>query len=154
MKQIVCIALILLLAGTVGYSFATKITEKEKTMSAKGKFEVNLIPQKDDEASAGRMIINKSYQGDIEGAGVGQMISKRTESGTAIYFAIEEFSGTVNGKSGAFTLIHKGYMNKESQSLEVIILDGSGNGELKNISGSMSIVQDGDNHTYELSYKL
>ena len=142
------------LVGAVSHLFATKITEKEKIMSAKGKFEANLVPQKDDEAPAGRMIIKKSYQGDIEGNGVGQMVSKRTESGTAVYFAIEEFSGTVNGKSGAFTLIHKGYMNKESQSLEVVILDGSGSGELKNISGSMSIAQDGDNHTYELNYKL
>lgn len=154
MKQIIRIALMFLLAGAASYSFATKTTEQEEIMSAKGKFEVSLLPKKDDKAPAGRMTINKSYQGDVEGTGVGQMISKRTENGTAIYYAIEEFSGAVHGKSGAFTLIHNGYMNKESQSLEVVILDGSGSGELKNISGSMSIDQDGDTHTYELSYKI
>ncbi len=123
-------------------------------MSSKGKFEVNLEPQTDGNAPAGRMIINKTYSGDLIGTGVGQMISKRTASGSAVYSAIEEFTGNLNGKSGTFTLIHKGFMSKESQSLEVVILEGSGEGELKGINGSMGIVQDDKNHTYELTYKL
>ena len=45
-------------------------------------------------------------------------------------------------------------MSKESQSLEVVILEGSGKGELEHITGSMSIVQDDGNHTYELNYNL
>jgi hypothetical protein len=88
------------------------------------------------------------------GTGIGQMISKRTESGAAVYYAIEEFSGSVKGKSGAFTLIHKGYMSKESRSLEVVILEGSGSGELENISASMVITQDPNGHTYGLAYEL
>ena len=154
MKQIACVALVLLLAAAAANSLATKNTEKAETMPAKGKFEVNLLPQKDDKSPAGRMVIEKTYLGDIKGAGTGQMISKRTENGSAVYFAIEEFSGSVNGKSGAFTLIHKGYLSKESQSLEVEILRGSGSGELGNISGSMVIVQDENGHKYELKYEL
>ena len=100
------------------------------------------------------MVIDKTYLGDMNGSGIGQMISKRTESGAAVYFAIEEFSGSVRGKSGAFTLIHKGHMSKESRSLEVGILEGSGSGEFENISGSMNIVQDANGHTYELTYEL
>ena len=123
-------------------------------MFAKGTFEVNLTPQADAVSPAGRMVIDKAYLGDIEGSGVGQMISKRTEGGAAVYYAIEEFSGSVKGKSGAFTLIHQGHMSKEAQSLEVVILEGSGSGELENISGSMVIVQDANGHTYELTYKL
>jgi hypothetical protein len=123
-------------------------------MSAKGNFEVNLVPQKNDDAPVGRMVINKTYHGDLNGTGVGQMISKRTESGTAVYFAIEEFSGSVKGKNGGFTLIHKGYLSKESQSLEVEILAGSGTGDLNNISGSMVITQVKNNHFYELKYEL
>ena len=154
MKKIIYIALMFLLVGIAGPSFSNKTTQQEKIMSAKGKFEVNLEPQKDEDAPAGRMIIKKTYSGDLIGSGVGQMISKRTGGGSAVYYAIEEFAGKVNGKSGAFTLIHKGFMSKESQSLDVVILEGSGEGELKNITGTMSIVQDGGNHTYELNYKL
>jgi len=154
MKKIIYIALMFLLVGIASPSFSTNTTQQEKIMSAKGKFEVNLEPQKDEDAPAGRMIIKKTYSGDLIGFGVGQMISKRTDGGSAVYYAIEEFAGKLNGKSGAFTLIHKGFMSKESQSLDVVILAGSGEGELKNINGTMSIVQDGGNHTYELNYKL
>ena len=123
-------------------------------MSAKGTFEVNLTAQADAASPAGRMVIDKAYLGDIEGSGVGQMISKRTDSGAAVYYAIEEFSGSVKGKKGAFTLIHQGRMSKEAQSLEVVIFEGSGSGGLENITGSMVIVQDANGHTYELTYKL
>ena len=45
-------------------------------------------------------------------------------------------------------------MSKETQSLEVTILEGSGSGELQNISGSMLIVQDGNGHRYEMMFEL
>lgn len=123
-------------------------------MTANGTFEVNLTPQDDADSPAGRLVIDKVYLGDVSGSGIGQMISKKTESGAAVYFAIEEFSGSIKSKSGTFTLTHKGYMNKESQSLEVVILEGSGTGEFENISGSMVITQGPDGHTYELAYEL
>jgi hypothetical protein len=99
------------------------------------------------------MIIDKKYSGDLLGSGIGQMISKRT-AGSSAYYAIEEFKGSVNGKNGSFTLTHSGFMSEDAQSLEVLILDGSGEGELKDISGSMSIIQDDGNHSYVLEYKL
>jgi len=122
--------------------------------TAKGTFEINMTPQQDDEAPAGRFILNKTYHGDVEGTAVGQMISKRIEGGAAVYFAVEEFSGSVSGKSGAFTLTHKGFIDKKSQSLEIEIMAGSGRGELETISGSLTIIQEGGVHAYELTYEL
>lgn len=121
-------------------------------MTATGTFEVNFEPQQDEDAPAGRMILRKEYSGDLEGTGIGQMISKRTDGGAAAYSAVEEFEGTVDGKKGAFTLIHNGFMSKEAQSLEVIILQGSGSGGLQNISGSLNIIQEEGKHSYELTY--
>jgi len=123
-------------------------------MSTNGAFEIDMAPQADPSAPAGRIVLNKTYQGDMNGSGVGQMISKRTESGAAVYYAIEEFSGSVDGKSGAFTLVHQGRMTKEAQSLEVNILEGSGSGELTTITGSMLITQGEKGHGYELRYEL
>jgi hypothetical protein len=123
-------------------------------MSANGTFEVDLKPQEDVGFPAGRMLIEKTYAGDMTGSGTGQMISKRTGAGAAAYFAIEEFSGAIAGKSGNFTLLHNGYMDKDYQSLEVAILTGSGTGELEGISGSMRITQDENGHRYELVYEL
>ncbi len=123
-------------------------------MYAKGTFEVSLKPQDDEGFPAGRMTIAKSYEGDVAGRGIGQMISKRTDNGTAAYYAIEEFSGTVNGRRGAFTLVHRGFLNNDTKSMDVGILAGSGSGELQEISGAMEIIQDGDGHAYELNYEL
>ena len=123
-------------------------------MPASGTFEVNLEPQQDENAPAGRMIIHKKYTGDVAGTGVGQMISKRTDGGAAVYSAIEEFEGTVHGKTGAFTLIHNGYMSSKTQSLDIKILAGSGSGELSKISGSMDIIQTDGEHKYVLNYEL
>ena len=123
-------------------------------MIVKGTFEVDLTPQEDIGSPAGRMLIQKNYLGDMIGSGTGQMISKGTDNGVAVYYAIEEFSGSVKGKTGGFTLVHKGYMSKESQSLEVTILEDSGSGELQNISGSMLIVQDSNGHGYEITFEL
>ena len=135
-------------------TLANQTKDKDQLMSASGTFEVNLEPQQDENAPAGRMIIHKKYTGDLEGTGAGQMISKRTDGGAAVYSAIEEFEGTVNGKTGAFTLIHNGYMSSETQSLDIKILDGSGSGELANISGTMDIVQTDGEHKYILDYEL
>jgi hypothetical protein len=130
------------------------VDAEEAVMSANGTFEVDLTPQEDVGSPAGRMLIQKTYLGDMNGSGIGQMISKRTENGTAVYYAIEEFSGSLKGKSGGFTLVHKGHMSKESRSLEVNILEGSGSGELQDISGSMLIVQDPNGHKYKLTFDL
>ena len=122
-------------------------------MSAHGIFEVNLEPQKDENAPVGRMLINKKYTGDIDGTGIGQMISKRTDNGAAVYFAIEEFEGSVDGKTGSFTLVHTGYMSGETQSLDIKILEGSGRGELGDISGSMDIIVEEGEHKFVLHYE-
>ncbi len=123
-------------------------------MKVTGMFDVSLEPQKDEVAPAGRMVLNKVYSGGMDGTGVGQMISKRTDNGVAVYAAIEVFEGSIAGKQGAFTLIHNGYMSSETQSLEVRIIEGSGSGELENISGGLNINQEAGGHNYELQYHL
>tara|TARA_R110002096_G_scaffold326134_5_gene520095 strand:- start:35786 stop:36157 length:372 start_codon:yes stop_codon:yes gene_type:complete len=123
-------------------------------MLAKGTFDIKLNPIPDDVPPVGRMIISKEYSGDMVGTGSGQMISKRTASGTAVYSAIEEFEGTVNGKKGSFTFLHIGEMSSSHQSLEITIVAGSGTSEFEGISGSISIEQENSSHSYELDYSL
>ena len=123
-------------------------------MKVTGRFEIRLTPQEDAQAPAGRMILDKTYQGAMTGGAVGQMISKRIAGGTAIYYAIEEFTGSLDGREGAFTLLHRGRMNSEGQSLEVTILEGSGSGDLEGITGAMNISQGPEGHAYELQYEI
>ena len=153
--QICCYRKLILCLGLMSiFAIANEPDEEISDMSVMGTFEVQLEPQKDERAPVGRMLITKKYTGGLVGSGIGQMISKRTENGVAVYSAIEEFEGSLNGKEGAFTLIHQGYMSSTSQSLDVQILEGSGAGELQGISGELFIIPKEGGHDYELKYTL
>lgn len=123
-------------------------------MFLKGFFEIDLAPVQGDSHPAGRMLISKTYSGDLVGTGVGQMLSKRTDSGASAYTAIEEVIGELDGKSGGFTLVHNGYMSAEEVRLDIVILPGSGSGELQGIRGTVNIIQGADGHKYEMNVQL
>ena len=153
MKKYLFAALTLLLYSLTACSLSNLNTDQITMSTVSGIFEVKLTPQ-DDSEPAGRMSIVKSYSGGMVGSGVGQMISKRTEEGTAIYFAIEEFTGSIDDKSGAFTLVHQGEMTADSQFLMVKILEGSGSDDFASITGSLEITQTDGSHSYQLDYSL
>ena len=148
------INLVILLTLSLAIHANDKQSSKEIKMLAQGSFDVTLAPQTDAINPTGRLLINKKYIGNIIGEGKGQMISKRTSNGIAVYYAIEEFEGSIDGKQGNFTLIHSGYMSAEEQTLAINILAGSGQGELENISGELSITQENNIHNYTLTYQL
>jgi len=148
-KKLYFITLLLYITSTHAFAF---IQKEELPMTAIGKFNIQLEPQSNDEIAVGRMLIKKKYSGDLTGIGEGQMLSKRTSAGTAAYTAIEEFNGYVDGKKGGFTLVHIGFMSKDAQSAEIKILEGSGSGELENISGNLVIILENGEHSYKLTY--
>ena len=63
-------------------------------MRAEGSFEVKLEPAKDPVVPAERMLIKKTHSGNLVDTGIGQILSKRTESGAALCSEIEEFVGS------------------------------------------------------------
>lgn len=123
-------------------------------MQLSGSFEITLELQQDEQFPAGRMLINKQYTGGLEGIGIGQMLSKRTEADASVYAAIEEFEGKVNGKQGSFTLFHTGQMSASSQELNIIVIEGSGAGELEGITGKLTITLSNDVHSYVFEYSF
>ena len=154
---------VLVFGGTFLFVFGFNIflcsnnNDKQEMMMTvvKGEFDVKLTPQTDDEINVGRMLINKSYRGGLDGSGQGQMLSKRTSiEGSAGYVAIEEFTGSIKGKKGSFTLLHTGVMDRGESSLEVIVVPDSGTGELEGISGKMKINISEGKHSYEFEYTI
>jgi hypothetical protein len=67
---------------------------------------------------------------------------------------MEQVSGMLNGRSGTFTLQHSGTMTRGAPQLSVTIVPDSGTGELKGISGKMSIIIADGKHSYEFEYKI
>jgi hypothetical protein len=128
------------------------------TTRASGTFEVKTIPQQPDEggdATIGRLLLDKRFRGDLEGTSKGQMLGTGSPaSGSAGYVAMERVTGTLHGRGGTFALQHSGTMHGGDMHLDIVVVPGSGTGELEGISGTMKIVIEGGGHSYELDYTL
>jgi hypothetical protein len=126
---------------------------------ARGTFEVKRAPLPADapqEAKTlGRMSIRKTFHGDLQGSGRGEMLTAGTEIvGSAGYVAVELFRGTLGGRAGTFALQHSGTMNRGAPSLTITIVPDSGTEELSGISGRLSIEIAEGKHFYVLDYEL
>ena len=83
------------------------------------------------------------------------MLAVRTDvEGSAGYVAMERVTGTLHGRSGAFTLQHSGTMTRGAQQLSVTVVPDSGTEELAGLAGKMTIdIVDGK-HFYSFDYTL
>ena len=129
------------------------------SMHAEGTFDVKNAPLAADDALAGTAIgrygLDKQFQGDLEGTSKGEMLGAgNPATGTAGYVAIEQFTGTLHGRSGSFALQHFGTMEDNKFDLVVKVVPGSGTGDLLGISGTMTIKILSGKHSYQFDYSL
>jgi Protein of unknown function (DUF3224) len=125
---------------------------------ATGQFDVKTSASEDKslETLLGRFSLDKQYHGDLEATGKGQRLTASTEMrGSAGYVAIEKVSGSLKGRSGSFVLQHAGTMIRGVPHLIISVVPDSGTGDLKGISGKMSInIAPEGKHSYDLEYTL
>lgn len=126
---------------------------------ATGSFEVTTTPQSDAQEHAGatlaRMLLDKTFSGDLAGTGKGQMLTALTKTrGSAAYAAIEHVTGTLHGRSGSFVFQHTGSMDRGEQQLTISVVPDSGTQELSGITGKFMIVIRDNQHFYEFDYSL
>lgn len=129
-------------------------------MKAIGTFEVKLqvldsYAAGSEGTSLGRMSIDKTFQGDLSAESQGQMLTAMTAvEGSAGYVAIEQVSGTLQGKQGTFVLQHFGITNASGQRLVLEVVPDSGTGELATLTGQMIIDNEAGQHSYAFEYSL
>jgi hypothetical protein len=83
------------------------------------------------------------------------MLSAMTAvQGSAGYVAIEQVTGTVNGRRGTFVLQHNGIMNRGEPQLTITVVPDSGTDELVGLTGEMTIKIEGGKHFYEFAYRF
>jgi hypothetical protein len=132
--------------------------QKEPSMAhhARGMFTVDVKPLTPPPAEGlSRLSIDKKMAGDLEGSTKGEMFSGGDpKQGVAGYVAIEVFTGTLAGKHGSFALQHTATMDQSGRKMSVIIVPGSGTGELKGIAGTFTIDIANGQHSYDLFYTL
>jgi hypothetical protein len=129
------------------------------TRHAEGSFDVKIAPLPPDDATTGtaigRYALDKHFHGDLEAASKGEMLAAGDQAkGTAGYVAIEQVTGTLQGHSGSFALMHTGTMDQGKYQLTVTVVPGSGTGELAGIAGTMTIIIVGGKHSYTFEYTL
>ena len=116
---------------------------------------INSLPAYNASAAAklARMSIDKQFHGDLEATSQGEMLSAGTDiKGSAGYVAIEQVTGTLDGRSGGFVLQHNATMTRGAPDLNIVVVPDSGTGELVGIGGTMSILIEKGKHSYEFEY--
>ena len=157
-SRFVIVPIVLALVTSTMIPAQSTPNEATTTMHAAGPFDVTVTRQDDTSGDPllNRMTLDKQYHGDLEGTGKGQMLTAGTEvKGSGAYVAIEKVSGTLKGRSGSFILQHTGAMAQGVPQLSVTVVPDSGTGELKGMTGKMTINIAGDGkHSYDFEYTL
>ncbi|MDQ3169407.1 MAG: serine hydrolase [Acidobacteriota bacterium] len=138
---------------------ASAVSSAGMTAIARGTFDVKMgmlaFENAAEGASLSRMSLDKTFHGDLDATGAGQMLAAGTAvKDSAAYAAIEQVRGTLHGRKGTFVLHHTGTMTRGAPSLAISVVPDSGTGELAGLSGTMTIRIDGGNHFYEFTYTL
>ena len=136
--------------------------QREASMAhhAAGTFDITLAPQKPDSkategAALSRMSIEKEFHGDLEANSLGEMLSAITDvKGSAAYVALERVNGKLLGRTGTFLLQHNGTMTRGIPHLTVAVVPDSGTGELHELSGTMTLRNEGGQHFYTFDFVL
>jgi hypothetical protein len=123
---------------------------------AHGTFTVDLHPLTPAPAEGlSRYSSNKQIHGDLEATSKGEMFGAgEYTKGAAGYVAIEVVTGTLNGKHGSFALQHFATIDASGPKMQVIVVPGSGTGELKGIAGTFTIKIENAQHFYDFDYTL
>ncbi|MEO8065140.1 MAG: DUF3224 domain-containing protein [Pseudomonadota bacterium] len=127
--------------------------------TAKGSFEVTVQPLPNVEVSGdamlGRFLLTKKFSGDLVAEARGQMLSAGTTTqGSAGYVAIDQVTGTLDGRVGSFVLQHSGTMNRGAPGLSITVVPDSGTGGLAGLAGTLMIEIVEKKHFYEFDYSL
>jgi hypothetical protein len=121
-----------------------------------GTFTVNIRPLPSPPAEGvSRHSIEKQIHGDLEATSTGEMLSGGDpRQGAAGYVAMEVVTGTLAGRSGSFAMQHFATMDAKGPELQIVVVPGSGTGELKGIAGTFNLRIESGQHYYDFDYSL
>ena len=107
------------------------------------------------DAAVARMLLYKEFHGDLEAVAHGEMMAAGEPlTNAGVYVAIDRVTGTLDGRSGSFLMAHRGIRNADGQELSIVIVPGSGTGQLTGITGTVGIEIAGKEHHYSVDYEL
>jgi Protein of unknown function (DUF3224) len=96
------------------------------------------IMETDDGARVTRAKVSRSFEGDIEGAGTVEWLMAYDEDGSATFVGIERIVGSIGGRTGTVVLRHVGAFDGQVAKADLLVVPGSGTGELRGVRGEGS----------------
>lgn len=125
--------------------------------TGKGTFEITMQAEPPFEEVSGvtlsRASFEKRFSGALNATSQVHMLASRTPvESSAGYVAVERITGKLEARDGSFVVLHRGIMARGARSLELGIVPDSGTGDLKGISGTMSIDIVNGQHHYTIEY--
>ena len=102
----------------------------------------------------GRIRITRTFAGELEGESSAELLTARTEAGSAAYVALDRIAGRLGDRSGSFVLSHHGTVSAAGSANAASVVPDSGTGELAGLRGrgSISVDEDGT-HRLALEYE-
>jgi len=152
--------LLIALGLMIGLALAagTARSQERDMHHATGTFTVAMTPADPEAVEAGlglsRYILAKTFDGGLTGTGTGQMLAGGVSAETATYVALERVVGRLDGREGAFLLVHRGDMGPDGFSLSITVVPNSGTGALAGLTGDFALTLTGGVHHYDLAYRL
>lgn len=148
-------------ATVVGLGAASLRHQQEPSMKvATGTFDVTTTPQPSDrpdssQSAIARLLLDKQFRGDLDATSQGTMLAIGDGRTSGAYVALEIVTGTLDGRKGSFALMHRsGMRNGAPENWSILVVPGSGTGELSGIDGELTIMMADGKHGYELRYQL
>jgi hypothetical protein len=129
-------------------------------MHVSGTFDVKLAPPAVDNphaqaAGITRLGLEKQFHGELQGLSHGEMLASGDPASSGAYVALEKFTGSLQGRSGSFSLVHSAVMNRGvPQNWSVAVVPDSGTGELVGLTGTVRIRIEAGKHFYDFEYTL
>lgn len=124
---------------------------------ATGTVETSFTPLSADQDAGSiltRVAVEKHFDGSLEAAGSGEMLSAALATGGSAFVAMERVSGSLHGRQGSFVLQHCGNIVRGAMEYSVRVVPDSGTGELRGLTGEMRVHQQDGRHSYMFEYRL
>ncbi|HEX3050963.1 MAG TPA: DUF3224 domain-containing protein [Aggregatilineaceae bacterium] len=100
-------------------------------------------------------VVEKQYQGDLEGTGTMELFMFYREDGTAHFTGLERIEGKLAGRAGGFVLEHQGVFEDGLVKGSWTVVERSGSGELAGLRGSgSSEIGHLEEYPFELAYEF
>ena len=138
------------------------VRRMDELLTAAGTFKVTQMTPQPFEARVttglptGYALMRKEFDGAITGSSQTQFVYAYDEGAGGTYVAMESFEGTIDGRSGTCNIAHSATTSGTDRTAEMLlIVPGSGVGELVGITGSGTITFDADGtHHLRLDYRI